>query len=106
MHNPFAKQVTKARRLSKNWAVLLGYARVSKAEGQDASLQMTALRAAGCGRVFQERDSGGRWDRPEWDRLLDQPRSGDGMIVGISRPTYRDRRGICCSSWSAVVPFL
>jgi DNA invertase Pin-like site-specific DNA recombinase len=61
--------------------MLLGYARVSKVEGQDASLQVAALRTAGCERLFQEAGSGGRWDRPELHRLLDQLRPGDVVVV-------------------------
>ena len=53
--------------------MLLGYARVSKADDQDTAAQVGALRAAGCKRVFEEKASGGRWDRPELHRLLDQP---------------------------------
>jgi DNA invertase Pin-like site-specific DNA recombinase len=37
--------------------------------------------AAGCGRIFQEAGSGGRWDRPELHRLLDQLRPGDVVVV-------------------------
>jgi DNA invertase Pin-like site-specific DNA recombinase len=61
--------------------MLLGYARVSKVEGQDAALQVAALRTAGCERLFQEAGSGGRWDRPELHRLLDQLRPGDVVVV-------------------------
>ncbi|MBF0335641.1 MAG: recombinase family protein [Alphaproteobacteria bacterium] len=61
--------------------MLLGYARVSRHEDQDASLQADALRAAGCGRIFQEAGSGGRWDRPELQRLLDHLRPGDVVMV-------------------------
>lgn len=61
--------------------MLLGYARVSKAEGQDTAAQVTALTGAGCQRVFQEAASGGRWDRPELHRLLDQLRPGDVVVV-------------------------
>ncbi|AWJ92881.1 resolvase (plasmid) [Azospirillum baldaniorum] len=61
--------------------MLLGYARVSKAEGQDTSAQVDALRVAGCMRVFQEAGSGGRWDRPELHRLLDQLRPDDVVVV-------------------------
>jgi len=61
--------------------MLLGYARVSKAEGQDATAQVDALRVAGCMRVFQEAGSGGRWDRPELHRLLDQLRPDDVVVV-------------------------
>jgi DNA invertase Pin-like site-specific DNA recombinase len=51
--------------------MLLGYARVSKGEEQDTRMQETALRAAGVERLFTERASGGRWDRPELHWLLD-----------------------------------
>ena len=61
--------------------MLLGYARVSKADDQDTAAQVGALKAAGCARVFEERASGGRWDRPELHRLLDQLREGDTLVV-------------------------
>ena len=60
---------------------LLGYARVSKGEEQDTRMQETALRAAGAGRLFTARASGGRWDRPELHRLLDQLRPHDVVVV-------------------------
>ena len=42
---------------------------------------MAALKAAGCERIYQEKASGGRWDRPELNRLLDQLRKGDVLVV-------------------------
>jgi DNA invertase Pin-like site-specific DNA recombinase len=60
---------------------LLGYARVSKAEDQDTAPQIEALHAAGCQRVYEERVSGGRWDRPELHRLLDRLGPGDVLTV-------------------------
>ena len=54
--------------------MLLGYARVAKGDEQSNALQAKALRAAGCRRIFEETASGGRWDRPELHRMLDQPR--------------------------------
>jgi len=60
---------------------LLGYARVSKGDEQNNALQMKALKAAGCRRLFEETASGGRWDRPELHRLLDHPREGDTVVV-------------------------
>jgi DNA invertase Pin-like site-specific DNA recombinase len=57
-----------------------GYARVSTQE-QDTALQIGALEAAGCERVFQEKASGGRWDRPELHRLFDHLRKGDVLVV-------------------------
>ena len=50
--------------------MLLGYARVST-DDQDTAAQVAALKAAGCERIFREKASGGRWDRPELHRLLD-----------------------------------
>jgi DNA invertase Pin-like site-specific DNA recombinase len=61
--------------------MLLGYARVSKSETQDTAAQVRVLREAGCQRIFQESASGGRWDRPELQRLLDQLRAGDTLVV-------------------------
>ncbi len=37
--------------------------------------------AAGYERVFEERASGGRWDRPELHRMLEQLRDGDVVVV-------------------------
>jgi DNA invertase Pin-like site-specific DNA recombinase len=59
---------------------LLGYARVFKGDEQNNALQTRALRAAGCGRLFEEAASGGRWDRPELHRLLDNLQ-GDTVVV-------------------------
>lgn len=61
--------------------MLLGYARVSKGDDQSNALQVRALRAAGCRKIFEEAASGGRWDRPELHRLLDQLREGDVVVV-------------------------
>jgi DNA invertase Pin-like site-specific DNA recombinase len=52
--------------------MLIGYARVSTSE-QETAAQVTALKAAGCEPIYREQASGGRWDRPELHRLLDQP---------------------------------
>ncbi|HDT6517189.1 TPA: recombinase family protein, partial [Citrobacter freundii] len=42
---------------------------------------MSALKSAGCELIFQEKASGGRWDRPELQRLLQQLRKDDQVIV-------------------------
>lgn len=59
----------------------VGYARVSKQQDQDTAAQLRALEAAGAERVFTEHASGGRWDRPELHKMLDQLRAGDTVIV-------------------------
>jgi DNA invertase Pin-like site-specific DNA recombinase len=61
--------------------MLIGYARVSKGDDQSDALQLRALEEAGCERIFTEAASGGRWDRPELHRLLDQLRPGDEVVV-------------------------
>jgi DNA invertase Pin-like site-specific DNA recombinase len=61
--------------------MLLGYARVSKGDEQSNKVQVKTLRAAGCRRIFEEAASGGRWDRPELHRMVDQLREGDVVVV-------------------------
>jgi len=60
--------------------MLIGYARVSTND-QETATQVAALKAAGCERIFREKASGGRWDRPELQRLLDQLRESDVLVV-------------------------
>ena len=64
-----------------NIFMLIGYARVSKVDQQDTRAQVKALREAGCKRIYEESASGGRWDRPELHRALDQLREGDILVV-------------------------
>src|SRR5437773_11534618 len=58
----------------------IGYARVST-DDQDTAVQVATLKSAGCERIYKEKASGGRWDRPELHRLLDQLRKGDVLVV-------------------------
>jgi DNA invertase Pin-like site-specific DNA recombinase len=60
--------------------MLIGYARVST-QDQDNQAQITALQQAGCERIFQEKASGGRWDRLELQRLMEHLRAGDVVVV-------------------------
>src|SRR5208337_4310773 len=60
--------------------MLLGYARVSTNE-QDTAAQVAALKSAGCEKIFRDKASGGRWERPELHRLLDRLRKGDVVVV-------------------------
>src|SRR5664279_414383 len=60
--------------------MLIGYARVSTND-QETATQVKALKAAKCERTYREKASGGRWDRPELHRLLDQLRKGDVLVV-------------------------
>jgi DNA invertase Pin-like site-specific DNA recombinase len=58
----------------------VGYARVSTLD-QDPTLQLDALAAAGCTKVFEDRASGARADRPGLQKALDYARDGDVLIV-------------------------
>lgn len=58
----------------------IGYARVSTTD-QNLELQLTALNQAGCGRIYQEKISGSKRERPELQRLLDQLRPNDIVVV-------------------------
>lgn len=60
--------------------MFMGYARVST-QDQDTAAQIAALKSSGCELIFQEKASGGRWDRPELHRLLGQLRKGDVLVV-------------------------
>lgn len=59
---------------------VLGYARVSTAH-QNTDMQVQALKAAGVERIWTEKMSGGRDDRPELAALLDYARAGDVVAV-------------------------
>jgi DNA invertase Pin-like site-specific DNA recombinase len=58
----------------------LGYGRVSTAE-QSTEIQKNALLAAGAEKLFLENFTGTKANRPELDRLRDQMRSGDTVLV-------------------------
>jgi DNA invertase Pin-like site-specific DNA recombinase len=59
---------------------IYGYARVSTC-GQELDLQFSQLCAAGCERIFYEKESGARDDRRELKRMLRALRPGDVVIV-------------------------
>lgn len=60
--------------------MLIGYARTSTSS-QDHALQLDALKAAGCERIFIETGSGTKSDRPELRKALDFAREGDVIVV-------------------------
>ena len=60
--------------------VLIGYARVST-EDQKLDLQRDALAQLGCHRVFEDRASGARADRPGLAAALSHLRRGDTLVV-------------------------
>lgn len=58
----------------------IGYARVST-QDQKLELQLKALKKAGCQKIFREKVSGFNRQRPEFQRMLDQIRPGDVIVV-------------------------
>ncbi len=61
-------------------SILVGYARVSTQE-QDLALQLDALKAAGCTKVYEEKASGAQRERPELKAALGYMRQGDTLVV-------------------------
>ena len=62
----------------------IGYARVSTEE-QNLDRQLDILKQAGCDRIFEEKVSGIKKDRPELNKMLDQIRTGDVIISDLTR---------------------
>ena len=57
-----------------------GYGRVSKLD-QNPDLQISALTAAGCDKLFIDKISSGKKERPQWIAVNDQLRPGDTLVV-------------------------
>jgi hypothetical protein len=60
--------------------MLIGYARVST-QDQNLELQREALDKVGCKKVFEEKVSGTRADRPGLAKTLEMLREGDTLVV-------------------------
>lgn len=60
--------------------MIFGYARVSTDE-QNLDAQTDALNAAGAERIFADKISGSKRNRVELDRMLEQLREGDVVVV-------------------------
>lgn len=60
--------------------MLIGYARVST-QDQNLDLQLEALTKAGCKKVFDDKISGSRAERPGLTKALEMLREGDTLVV-------------------------
>ena len=60
--------------------MIIGYARVSTQE-QSLDRQLDALHKYGCARLYMEKLTGMRKDRPELARMLDSLREGDTVVI-------------------------
>ncbi|MBE2909468.1 recombinase family protein [Anoxybacillus flavithermus] len=57
-----------------------GYARVSTV-GQDLEAQIQMLRAEGCEKIYSEKFTGTKKDRPKFQKLLSELNEGDTLVV-------------------------
>ena len=60
--------------------MLIGYVRVSTND-QNTDLQRNALNCAGCERIFEDKISGTKSDRPGLKKLLRTLSAGDTLVV-------------------------
>ncbi len=58
----------------------IGYARVSTTD-QNPQLQLDALNAEGCLKIYKDTATGTKADRPQWTKCLDDLRPGGTLVV-------------------------
>src|SRR5262245_25059221 len=59
---------------------VIGYARVSTTD-QDLTIQREQLTAVGCTKLFEEKESGAKGDRPQLAAMLAYVRHGDTLVI-------------------------
>jgi DNA invertase Pin-like site-specific DNA recombinase len=89
----FNRVSSMSKGLCQKWRLkmtIYGYARVSSVE-QNLDRQIEALKLQGCQVIFEEKLSGATMERPELNKLLNQLKEGDLIIIHdmtrISRST-------------------
>jgi DNA invertase Pin-like site-specific DNA recombinase len=73
--------------------MLLGYSRVSTTD-QDLTLQNEALSKAGCTKIFTDKLSGTKANRPGLSEALDYAREGDTLVVWKLDRLGRSMKGL------------
>lgn len=64
----------------ENKGLVFGYARVST-KGQDLTVQLSKLSEHGVDRVYSEKLSGKNKNRPELEKMIEQLRTGDTVVI-------------------------
>lgn len=60
--------------------MIIGYARVST-QDQNLDRQIDNLKARGCEKIYQEKMTGTKANRPEFQKMLDALRAGDTLVT-------------------------
>ena len=66
--------------MNKTSGQIVGYARVSSID-QNLDIQVSALQAAGCSKIFKEKLSGVHIGRPEYQNCIEYLRNGDILTI-------------------------
>lgn len=61
--------------------MIYGYSRISKGEDQSNKLQLSAFKKSGVEKIFSEKASGGKWERPKLHEMINEIRKGDVVVV-------------------------
>ncbi|WP_176523949.1 recombinase family protein [Bacillus cereus] len=72
--------MVKSERRKGDFLVKYGYARVSTLN-QDLESQIQMLKKEGCKKIYSEKFTGTKFDRPEFQELLSVLKSGDSLVV-------------------------
>ncbi len=61
--------------------MIYSYSIISTGEYQSNKLQLSAFKKVGVEKIFSEKTSGGKWERPEFHKLINKIRKGDTIVV-------------------------
>ena len=73
--------------------MIIGYAKLST-DGQTLDAQINVLKTAGAEKVFQEKISGARADRPQLSMMLASLKAGDVVVITCLKQLARSSRDL------------